>query len=300
MRIDETIRHALKAAVLEAGGAKELSSRCGVSASNISRYLSGKVRSITDDCWEKLLPELSLSPRRAAGTVTNTPELRRYLRAAMEKQGVADCEQLRHLAGYDSAATMRRLFSGELNWFPDVLSAVLDALGCDRESVPVPESEKELLAPRNLYRDGALLVRPVPVVDWANAASHLAAVESDRVTMGRWDVENTETVPVPVGSRRDTRAFRVHGISMEPRIVDDDVVLVEPADSLDAVPDNKIVVVCFAEGSGQDDRVVCKRFRRQNGSTILLTSDNPEGRIIPLDPAAVAWIGIVVKKISEM
>ena len=44
MRIDDKILHALKMAVATAGGAKELASRCGVSASNISRYLSGKVR----------------------------------------------------------------------------------------------------------------------------------------------------------------------------------------------------------------------------------------------------------------
>ena len=90
----------------------------------------------------------------------------------------------------------------------------------------------------------------------------------------------------------------IQDLNIEP--VDDDVVLVEPADSLDAVPDNKIVVVCFAAGSIPGDRVVCKRFRRQSDRTILLTSDNPEGRIIPLDPAAVVWIGIVVRKISEM
>ena len=33
---------------------------------------------------------------------------------------------------------------------------------------------------------------------------------------------------------------------------------------------------------------------------MLLISDNPEGRIIPLDPKEVLWIGVVVRKISEM
>ena len=144
------------------------------------------------------------------------------LQNAMKKCGMDSCEQLRRSAGYDSPHTMQRLFNGELNWFPDLLSAVLDALGCDRDEVPLSPAEKELLAPRGLYRDGAMLIRPVPVVDWANAASHLESLESGSVIMTHWDVENTETVPVPVGSRRNTSAFRVHGISMEPKIIDDD------------------------------------------------------------------------------
>ncbi|MBR2345371.1 MAG: hypothetical protein IKA71_06255 [Lentisphaeria bacterium] len=301
MRIDENILHALRMAVAESGGAKEFAARCGVSASNISRYLSGKVRSITDDCWEKLAGELSVhQPHSAPGTITNTPELREYLRENMSKCGMESYDQLRRAAGYDSPQTIRRLFDGELNWFPDLLSAVFDALGCDRDGAPLSAAEKELLAPGGMYRDGAMLVRPVPVVDWANAASHLESMESEGVLLKNWDVENTETVPVPVGSRRDTSAFRVHGISMEPKIVDDDIVLVEPAASLDDIPDNKIVVVRFSDRSGQSEKVVCKRFRRQNSTSLLLTSDNPEGKIIPLEPAEIAWIGIVVKKISEM
>ncbi len=301
MKIDDKILHALKMAVVSAGGAKELAARCGVSASNISRYLSGKVRSVTDDCWEKLQSVLDMpAPPHTAGTVTNTPELRRYLLAAMKRCGMDNCDQLRRAVGYDSPRTMRRLFDGEINWFPDMLSAVLDTLGCDRREVPVSAAEKELLAPAGLYRDGALLVRPVPVVDWANAASHLETLGSENVMMRRWDVENTETVPVPVGARRDTSAFRVHGISMEPKIIDDDIVLVEPAASLDEIPDNKIVVVRFNERAGHSETVVCKRFRRQSGNALLLTSDNPEGRIIPFSPEEISWIGVVVKKISEM
>ena len=301
MRIDDKIMHALKMAVATAGGAKELASRCGVSASNISRYLSGKVRSITDDCWEKLLPELDLpSPGQAPGTIANTPELRNFLQQEMARRGVTSVIQLCRMAGYDSPHTMVRLFAGEINWFPDMLSAVLDALDCDREQLPLSETDKQLLSPAGLYRSGALLVRPVPVVDWANAASSLDMAVSDSVTMGQWDIENTVTVPVPVGGRCGTRAFRVHGVSMEPKIIDDDIVLVEPVENLADVPDNKIVVVRFNERSGQSGDVVCKRFRRQPDETLLLTSDNPAGRIIPLDPVEIGWIGIVVKKISEM
>ena len=155
MRIDDRIMQALRQAVAAAGGAKELAQRSGVSASNISRYLSGKVRSMTDDCWEKLRPELDLPIHHAEGTVTNTPELREFLLAAMSRRGVADYEPLCRIAGYDSVHTLRRLFAGELNWFPDLLSAVLDALGCDRDALPVPAREKELL---NRGINGAVLV----------------------------------------------------------------------------------------------------------------------------------------------
>ncbi|MBE6390337.1 MAG: hypothetical protein E7043_09240 [Lentisphaerae bacterium] len=300
MRLNETILHALRQAVLHSGGAKELAAKCHISASNISRYLNGKVSSITDECWERLQPFLELpSLPHTSGTVANTPELRAFLTAAMHKSGISTIEQLRRAIGYNSGDSLRRIFDGELNWFPDVLSAVLDALNCNPDLLPVTPAEKLLLSPRGLYRDGAMLVRPVPIVEWANAASSLESLESDTVLMGRWDPETTPTVPVPADSRRDTKAFRVHGISMEPRILDDDIVLVEPAENCNLIPDNKIVVARFTDQSTIPEKVVCKRFRKQN-SQFLLTSDNPEGRIIPFSPEDIAWIGIVVKKISEM
>jgi SOS-response transcriptional repressor LexA len=292
---------ALRRAVVQAGDAKELAARSQVSASNISRYLSGKVKTITDDCWEKLRPflELPVLPE-VSGTVRNTPELRKFIHDAMDKSDMNSTEQLCRAIGYNSPQTLNRLFNGELNWFPDVLSAVFDVLNCDPADSPLNSGELSMLAPRGLYRDGAMLVRPVPVVEWANAASHLESLESDAVIMQNWDPETTLTVPVPADSRRDTHAFRVHGISMEPRILDDDIVLVEPAENFDSIPDNKIVVVRFTDRSETAEKVVCKRFRRQNNHQLLLTSDNPEGKIIPFSPDEVAWVGIVVKKISEM
>jgi SOS-response transcriptional repressor LexA len=301
MKIDDRILQALRKAVNDAGDAKEFAARCHVSASNISRYLSGKVRSITDDCWEKLAPALELDRQpAAAGTIANTPELRQFIMDEMEKNGIGGIDQLRRVTGYDSPRTFRRLFNGELNWFPDILSAIFDALDCDISAAPISAAEAALLAPRGLFRDGAILVRPVPVVQWANAASHLEMLEADNTIMRQWDPETTPTVPVPADSRRDTCAFKVHGISMEPRILDDDIVLVEPAENIDSIPDNKVVVVRFADQSGIAEKVVCKRLRKQNGEQFLLTSDNPEGRIIPFSSADVMWMGIVVKKISEM
>lgn len=301
MRIDSRILRALKDAVAEAGDAKEFAAKCRVSASNISRYLSGKVKSVSDECWERMAPFLTPAPaRRAAGTIGNTPELRAFIRQAMERCGMTTPLQLCRAIGYGHVETFRRLFDGELNWFPDVLSAVFGVLECDPESSPLSKEERSLLADEGLYREGAMLVRPVPVVDWANAASHLASLETDNVLTGRWDVENTPTVPVPADLRHDTKAFRVHGISMEPRILDDDIVLVEEVDDPDSVPDNKIVVVRFSDQSGIPEKVVCKRLRRQPDHQLLLTSDNPEGRIIPVHPRDIAWIGIVIRKISEM
>ncbi len=301
MRIDDRILQALRKAVAQAGDAKELAAKCQVSASNISRYLSGKVKSITDDCWEKLQAVLELPPPPAtSGTIKNSAALREFIRQKMAENGMNSTEQLRRAIGYDSQTTINRLFNGELNWFPDVLSAVFDVLNCDPADSPLSGSELSMLSPRGLYRDGAMLVRPVPVVEWANAASHLESLESDNVIMQNWDPDTTPTVPVPADSRRDTRAFKVHGISMEPRILDDDIVLVEPAENLNAIPDNKVVVVRFSEQSNIPEKVVCKRLRKQSPSQMLLTSDNPEGRIIPCSPDDIAWIGIVVKKISEM
>ena len=301
MRIDDWVLQALRQAVIQAGDAKELAARSQVSASNISRYLSGKVKTITDDCWEKLQPFLEFSPPPpVAGTIKNSLPLREFLRQAMEKCGINSVEYLCRAVGYNSPQTFIRLFNGELNWFPDVLSAVFDVLECSPEKSPLTAGELAMLSPRGLFRDGAMLVRPVPVVEWANAASHLESLESDAVVMQNWDPETTPTVPVPADSRRDTRAFKVHGISMEPRILDDDIVLVEPAENLEAIPDNKVVVVRFRDQSSIPEKVVCKRLRKQSPAQMLLTSDNPEGRIIPFDKEDVAWIGVVVKKISEM
>ena len=83
------------------------------------------------------------------------------------------------------------------------------------------------------------------------------------------------------------------------KIFDDDIILVEPVHSLEDVPNNKIVVAKFSDSDNFPETVVCKRFHRQNGH-LLLTSDNPEGQIIPFAPEDLEWIGIVVRKISEL
>ena len=70
-----------------------------------------------------------------------------------------------------------------------------------------------------------------------------AAAQQQEPTAEHWDPETTETVLIPVGGRDDTLAFRISGVSMEPALLDNDVILVEPVSSLDEIRDRRIVVV---------------------------------------------------------
>lgn len=299
MKITPDLINRLRDAVGKCGGAVDLARKSGIDAANISRYLNGKVSSISDDNWAKLAPFLmenapSGSLRRAV-SIANTPELRECIKDAMMKKGLTSPAELTRHIGYDSVSTIERLLSGQLAWFPDVLGLTLAQLGIEYTAAPLSNLERELLPPAGVYQAGGVLVRPLPVVAWANAASHLSMLTTEGAIGRFWDTENTDTVLVPVGGRRDTIAFRVSGISMEPRINDSDVILVEPAESLESIPGNKVVVArLFPDGD-----VVCKRLRRQ-GDTILLVSDNPEGRIIPVTEKNIDWIGVVVRRISEL
>lgn len=301
VKITETLRGQIRRAVERAGGAGEFARRCGIDAANISRYLSGKVNSVSDANWEKLARHLELQlPASTTGTIRNTPELREFIKDGMMRRAITTPADLTRLSGYDSVSTVTRLLAGELNWFPDLLSLIFSTLELDPAAAPITPDEKDLLMPADFLRGGGRLVRPIPVVDWANAASSLARLTaSDNTLVRKWNTEETDTVPVPIGGRKDTLAFRVCGVSMEPKILDDDIILVEPAVSLDDVPDNKIVVAKFLDDGRFPENVVCKRFHRQHGH-MLLTSDNPEGKIIPFSPRDLAWIGVVVRKISEL
>jgi len=301
MKITDTLREQIRRAAERSGGAGEFARRCGIDAANISRYLSGKVNSIGDANWEKLAKHLELQvPPRAPETIRNTPELREFIKDGMMRRAITTPADLTRAAGYDSVHTVTRLLAGELNWFPDLLSLIFSTLELDPAAAPISEAEREILMPFGFLRNGGQLVRPIPIVNWANAASSLAQLTaSDSTLVRKWDPELTDTVPVPIGGRKDTLAFRVCGVSMEPKIFDDDIILVEPVVSLDDVPNNKIVVAKFVDGGRFPENVVCKRFHREGGH-LLLTSDNPEGQIIPFTPGDLAWIGIVVRRISEL
>ena len=83
-------------------------------------------------------------------------------------------------------------------------------------------------------------------------------------------------------------------------IQDGDILFVEPVRDFADIPDRRIVVAKFRDDrrSGEES-VVCKRFRRE-GRSFLLTSDNPAGRVIPFVPADLEWIGVVVRKITDL
>ena len=242
-------------------------------------------------------------PPSTPDTIRNTPELRECIKDAMLKEGVRDASELNRRIGYDSTNSLERLLAGKLNWFPDVLSAVLDGLNIKHDDAPLSPAERGLLAPDGMYNAGAILTRPIPVVDWANAATHIASLvgRNGEPVMKKWDPENTDVALAPVGVRRNTQAFRVHGVSMEPTISDGDILFCEEQYDLNSIPSGKIVIVRFSDDSEYAGTVVCKRLRRA-GSILMLTSDNEKtGKDITVNsPGEIAWIGVVVRKSSEL
>jgi len=241
-------------------------------------------------------------PPPVPDTIQNTPELRECIKDAMMRTGVMSAEDLNRLIGYDCANTLERLLAGKLNWFPDVLSSVLDYLKISHDDVPVSPAERMLLMPEGIYRQGAELIRPIPVVDWANAAEYVGSlVTGNSAIMQKWNPETTEVIPAPVGVRRGAVSFRVHGQSMEPKIFDGDKLICEQVERLEDVPSNRVVVVHFTDDYKDcPGCMVCKRLRRIAG-TICLTSDNNEsGRIFEgIAPGTIDWAGVVVAKYTD-
>lgn len=231
-----------------------------------------------------------------APVIRNTKMLRDLIMETMEKKGISNAEELCRMVGYDKSETVAKLLSGQKSWFPDLLSAVLETLGI--EDAPLSDREKELLLPAGTFqKDGALLVRPIPVVAWANAASSIQSnLCSGGCIMEHWD-ENTETVLVPAGNRSISQAFRVSGVSMEPTLYDNDTIIVEHKENFEAINDRKVVVVKFSDDFPGAPGVVCKRIRK-SGDTLRLTSDNPQGEeyeITPENKEFVEWVGQVVQ-----
>ncbi|MDD5698004.1 MAG: YdaS family helix-turn-helix protein [Victivallaceae bacterium] len=56
MKITEEVKAAIRKAVEQAGTQQKFADLCGITQRNISKYLSGEVKSIRDDCQEKLYP----------------------------------------------------------------------------------------------------------------------------------------------------------------------------------------------------------------------------------------------------
>ncbi len=246
--------------------------------------------------------EGTAAPGKVMDTIGNTPELRLCIKDAMMAKGLTSAAELTKYIGYDSVHTIERLLNGKLNWFPDVLSSVLEALDISQDDIPVTPAERLLLLPEGMFRNGGVLVRPLPVVDWANAASHLAMLENcDTAVLRKWDPESVETIAAPVGTRKDTQVFRIFGESMEPTICDGEIIFCEPQYRLDDIGNGKIVVVKFSEHSANPGTIVCKRFRKEK-DTIMLSSDNArDGKIFTgITPRDIAWIGTVTQKICDV
>ncbi len=84
-----------------------------------------------------------------------------------------------------------------------VMSYVLESLDISQDDAPVTPAEQLLLLPEGMFHNGGVLVRPLLVVDWANAASHLAMLENcDTAVMRKWDPKSVETIAAPVGTRK--------------------------------------------------------------------------------------------------
>lgn len=243
----------------------------------------------------------SSQPPKTADTIRNTPELRECIKDAMMKEGIRDAAALNRRIGYDSVHSLERLLAGKINWFPDVLSAVFASLHIDPDTAPLSAAERMQLVPQSMFDDGAMLVRPIPVVDWANAADYVSSLVSGTESVSfHWDPATTETIPAPMGMRRGTVALRVSGQSMEPRIQDGDKLFCEPVSQLSDISSNKIVVVRFSDTYAPcPGCIVCKRLKRFGG-TVCLTSDNDGCRSFDnVRQDDLTWIGVVVGKYSD-
>lgn len=232
--------------------------------------------------------------------VRNTALLRESIRNKMTELNISNAEALCKMIGYDKAETIEKLLDGKLSWFPEVLSAVLQCL--DIQDPPLSKREKSLLMPPKTFdKDGAMLVRPIPVVAWANAASYItSSFSSPDCIDENWQHNSVETILIPAGNREISLAFRINGISMEPTLYDEDIILVERKMSMVEIPDKKVIVIKFGDNSIHPG-VYCKRLRRF-GKTVRLMSDNPAGDEFEINETNIydiEWVGQVVKVQSD-
>ena len=106
MKLTPEVLDTLREAIRAAGGAGVFARKCHIDAANISRYLNGKVHSVSDDNWNKLKPFLSPAARpehpEGITAIANTPELRECIKDAMMNRGLRSADDLRRSIGYDS------------------------------------------------------------------------------------------------------------------------------------------------------------------------------------------------------
>lgn len=299
---------------------QEFSEKSGISISSLGAWLRGfrhpkleNIRKIAE-CLQcrisdissydnPLLEEQVESIRRgnvippAPNIIRNSAELRECIKDAMMAHGITETAELSRLIGYNSQKWLERMLAGKLNWFPDILAAVSDVLEIKHDDLPITPYERYMLAPDGILNNGAVLVRPLPVVDWSHAADYIKNLLKGIYTVSyKWEPDTFEILSVPLGSGLGVVAFRARFQSMAPKIQDGEILFCVPIENLDDLPSNKIVVVKFSdsakEGTGG---VFCLRFRRL-GETIFLTSDTSGPNFENVNPADIAWIGLVVGK----
>ena len=238
----------------------------------------------------------NISLPKQADTVQNTAELRETIKDAMMAKGIQGAASLCKMIGYDSVSSVERLLKGKINFFPNMLSSIFDALDINADDVPISADERTMLLPKGLFKQMEQSC-VVPVIDWANAADGIAFYGGGTTLMQKWDPEITETIPAPVDKRKSF-VFRVNGESMEPAILDNELLFCDRKFGLEEVQNNKIVVVKFTDCAKYPECVVCKRFHRV-GETVLLTSDNPNGKDFEVKVKDIEFIGLVTGKHVE-
>lgn len=190
MKLDGAMIRALRCAAERCGGAVNLSRRSGIDPGCISRYLRGRVRSVSDENWSKL--------KKFLQTVNS------------------------------------HLFQEDL--------------------LPVIEWKELLKDPELVRRDGGV----------------------------------------------EELVLRARGLQMAPGICDRDLIFVRRLPDLQTAPENRIVVAVFDPQRGKQQRkAVCRRLRKINDGYWFF-SDEPQGLFFSAECEEIIWIGVVLRKISEL
>lgn len=277
MKITKEILTALKEAAEAVGGASSLAKRTGVDKANLSRYMNMRVNSISDDMWMKLesvlvpyLDNIPMRPRKNQCTIRNTAELREIIKDRMRDLDI-DGKRLSDMLGYDSSHTVQRLLGGKLEFFPEILAAILNTLEISPDDCPMTAKERSMLPNPDYFKNGYVLSIPVPVFSTEDAASGLACQDGCvGPVMTKVNSDLPETIHLPV-SERKLIPLKITGESMEPVLNDGDIVLCEPSSK----PVNNKIAVCKFKDSYKryPGGCVVKLYRRV-GDTVLLTNYN--------------------------
>lgn len=230
----------------------------GVSQSTINRWRRTPPDTMHPNNIRRLAEYVGQRPlRHYPGTIPATKDLTTFI-----LDRIPESMSLRALAkmiSYDNVASLRQLLSGNLDWFPSILSALCVALDIDFADLPIADHHRALL--HQAYAHGGH-TRLAPVVGLAHATGIRMADGIATLPSTFW--ESDELAPVPCDGRRYV-IIRNDGDSMAPGILDGDLLRCDPQAP---IGNNHVVVACF------DHSTVCKRYHALPHGQILLTSDN--------------------------